>query len=154
MDNIIANNKVTLNSLKVNRTPEIIKSVKDRLTEVYQMSSEHLNEESKILDIGTKDCLFFDVLVDKGFNKSKLTGIDCCEEVVKTCKDKGYFVIEEDAQETSFPDNSFDFIFMVHTLEHLPNPKQMVNECSRLLDGKGFVLIEVPIQTEIDAPEK
>lgn len=154
MNHLEVNREVTLKSLETNRTPDVIGSVIGRLTDVYDMSKEYLNEDMNILDIGTKDCLFFDILVEKGFESDKMVGIDCCTEVVEICKGKGYMVHEVDAQETLLPSNSFDFIFIVHTLEHVPNPEQVIQECTRLLKSNGFVFIEVPIQSQIDAPEK
>lgn len=155
MDYIEANNKVTLKTLEINRTPDIIKSVKDRLTDVYNISKDYLNKDMKILDMGTKDGLFFDVLVEKGFDRRKLIGVDCCEEVVDMCIERGYLTFKEDIQDMSsvFKDNLFDFIFIVHTLEHVPNPDKVILECKRLLKSNGFVFVEVPIQSQIDNPE-
>ncbi|MFX1237527.1 MAG: class I SAM-dependent methyltransferase, partial [Promethearchaeota archaeon] len=87
-----------------------------------------------------------------GFNKSNLYGVDFCDEVVKICNDKGYKTYKEDIQETSFESDSFDFIYIVHTLEHVPNPEKVVEECRRLLNENGYVFVEVPIQSQIDDP--
>lgn len=155
MNYIEANNKVTLKTLDINRTPDIIKSVKGRLTEVYNMCKEHMNKDMSFLDLGTKDGLFFDVLVDEGFDRRKLIGIDCCNEVVDMCIEKGYLTFQEDIQDMSsvFKDGLFDFIFIIHTLEHVPNPVKVVSECERLLKPNGCVFVEVPIQSQIDDPE-
>lgn len=155
MDHIDVNRIVTLKSLETNRTPEVIGSVIGRLEEVYDMSSDYLTKDMTILDIGTKDCLFFDILVDKGFEAEKMVGIDCCTEVVEICMGKGYMVYEVDAQNTGFIEsNSFDFIFIIHTLEHVPSPESIIIECTRLLKPNGFVFIEVPIETVVNAPEE
>lgn len=156
MDYIEANNQVTLKTLEINRTPDIIKSVIDRLTDVYNMSKEYMNTEMMILDIGTKDCLFFDVLVENGFQTENLVGVECCPEVVDMCLGKGYLVHECDVQnfdKVGYEENFFDFIFIVHTLEHVPYPDIVVEKCTELLKPNGYVFIEVPIQSQIDDPE-
>lgn len=154
MDHIAANNIVTLKSLETNRTPEVIGSVIGRLEDVYNMSSEYLTKGMLILDIGTKDGLFFDVLVEKGLDKDYFVGIDCCPEVVKICNEKGYDTLLGDIQGLDTDDNSVDFIFIVHTLEHVPNPELAIKNCTSMLKDGGFIFVEVPIQSQIDAPEK
>ena len=155
MDHIEANNKVTLKTLEINRKPDIVVHVINRLKEVYNMSKDYLNKDMFVLDLGTKDCLFFDILLENGFDKKKLVGIDCCDEVVDMCIEKGYLTFTEDVQDMSsiFQDGLFDFIFVVHTLEHVPEPSKVVSECTRLLRSNGFVFVEVPIQKQIDDPE-
>lgn len=154
MDHLEVNSKVTLKTLEINRTPDTIKSVIGRLEDVYNMSKEYMNDEMNILDMGTKDGLFFDVLIERGFNIDKMVGIDCCTEAVNICKNKGYLVYEGDVQNSLLPENSFDFIFVIHTLEHVPHPEKVVEECTRLLKPNGYIFIEVPIQSVIDEPEK
>lgn len=153
---ITINNKVTLKTLEINRTPEIIESVRGRLIDVYNMCKEHINKDMLILDLGTKDGLFFDVLVDEGIDKKNLVGVDCCDDVVNMCIKKGYLTIKEDIQDmnSAFQDDLFDFIFITHTLEHVLNPSKVVEECIRILRPNGFVFVEVPIQAQIDDPEK
>lgn len=154
MDHIEANNVVTLKSLETNRTPEVIGSVIQRLEDVYEMSKKYITQEMLILDIGTKDGLFFDVLVEKGLNKENFMGIDCCPEVVRICNEKGYDTLMGDVQNLTMDDNSFDFIFIVHTLEHVPNPELVIENCKTMLKSNGYIFVEVPIQSQIDAPEK
>lgn len=43
-----------------------------------------------------------------------------------------------------FEDSSFDLITMLAVLEHLQYPKEILNECSRLLRPGGGLLITVP----------
>ena len=153
MDHIDVNNRVTLETLKTNRTPEVIQSVIQRLNDVYEMCKDYMNEDMTIFDIGTKDCLFFDVLVEKGFNKDKMIGIDCCEQVVNMCRDKGYNIHYNDVQDMPYDyEDWFDIIFIIHTLEHVPNPQGVVDKCKEILKPNGFLFIEVPIQ-QYEDPE-
>lgn len=145
------NNEVTIKSLESNRDPANLPNVIKRLEDVKKMVDEYLHNEMKVFDIGTKDGLFFDVLMEHGFHKSNLYGIDCCQEVVDMCVEKGYDVYKKDIQNMLIL-QSFDFIFMVHTLEHIPNPQIAIAKCVQMLNPNGFIFIEVPIQ-QYEDPE-
>lgn len=43
-----------------------------------------------------------------------------------------------------FKDNSAEVIKMIHTLEHLDDPKRVMTEVYRILRNRGRVIIEVP----------
>jgi ubiquinone/menaquinone biosynthesis C-methylase UbiE len=47
----------------------------------------------------------------------------------------------ENAECTSFPDDSFDIIFSVNLIHHLENPYQVVEELSRILSLNGKLII-------------
>jgi len=43
-----------------------------------------------------------------------------------------------------FKDNSIDELMIIHTLEHLDNPKQVISEIYRICKPNAIVTIEVP----------
>lgn len=43
-----------------------------------------------------------------------------------------------------FRDNSFDFVFCSHVIEHLSDPKQIILELSRVCKPEGYVYVETP----------
>jgi SAM-dependent methyltransferase len=47
----------------------------------------------------------------------------------------------EDAQNLSYPDESYDIVFMSHVLHHCANPRQVISECQRVLSPGGVLLI-------------
>lgn len=49
-----------------------------------------------------------------------------------------------DAHTTDFPSKIFDVIVSFETIEHLPNPKKFVEECSRLLKKNGLLIVSTP----------
>lgn len=161
MDHIEANNVVTIKSMETNRTPEVIGSVIGRLQDVLDICIPYMKNNMDVLDLGTKDCLFYDVL--KEYEKIptevresiSLMGVDCCPEAIDVCHSKGYYVENADVQDLSvLYEYKFDFIFIIHTLEHVPNPKAVIEECKKILKPNGYIFVEVPIQSQIDAPEK
>lgn len=52
---------------------------------------------------------------------------------------------KEDITNLSFPDNSFDFIYCSHILEHVPDENKAMKELYRVLKPGGFSIIDVPI---------
>jgi SAM-dependent methyltransferase len=43
-----------------------------------------------------------------------------------------------------FKDGTVDGIYMLHSLEHIPNDKEVLKECYRILRPGGFIYIAVP----------
>lgn len=53
-------------------------------------------------------------------------------------------LIEMDARDLKFPDNSFDMVFSFHTLEHVPEPRRVLSEMGRVLQPGGIFLVGTP----------
>ena len=54
-------------------------------------------------------------------------------------------VIEVDVEKIPFPDNFFDWVVILHVIEHVPHPERAVSEIQRVIKkGTGWALIEVP----------
>ncbi|MDO9464799.1 MAG: class I SAM-dependent methyltransferase [bacterium] len=69
------------------------------------------------------------------------------EDVVNVdCYDTGYQ--DEIVDLSEFPwrwkDESIDGIYMLHVLEHFPEPFKIISECYRILKPGGFLFIAVP----------
>jgi len=60
-----------------------------------------------------------------------------------------------DIQQLPFSDESYDFVFASHVLEHIPNDEKAISEIHRILRPNGIAIIPVPIFTEktIEYPE-
>jgi ubiquinone/menaquinone biosynthesis C-methylase UbiE len=65
-----------------------------------------------------------------------------------------YLVFNLDSGDIPLPDNSFDFIFLSHLIEHVSNWKSLVENCARLLKSNGTIYIETPSKHTIDLPSK
>lgn len=51
-----------------------------------------------------------------------------------------------DIQDIKYPDNTFNFIYCSHVLEHVPNDQKAIKELYRVLKPGGTALIMVPIK--------
>jgi len=59
-----------------------------------------------------------------------------------------------DIQAVGFADNSFDGVFCVHVLEHIPDDGQALREIHRILKPGGVAVIMVPFDPSLDATEE
>jgi SAM-dependent methyltransferase len=77
-----------------------------------------------------------------------VVGITLSDEDVDLCMSKGHTVEKHDfsflPQSKGYDDNSVDFIFLRHTLEHSPYPIITLMEYNRILKQDSKIYIEVP----------
>jgi SAM-dependent methyltransferase len=90
----------------------------------------------RVLDIGCGGGHFLDN-AGPGWEKY---GIELSEEARKVAASKGIkaFATLEDA---IFPDEFFDVVTMFAVIEHLPNPKEVVKELTKVLKPRGLFVI-------------
>lgn len=53
-----------------------------------------------------------------------------------------------DLQRLPFADQTYDFVFASHVLEHIPNDEQAISEIRRILTTNGIAILPVPIVAE------
>ena len=82
-------------------------------------------------------------------------GCDNDEAKLEDARDKRFRVEHVDLNDTSTPlpydDDSFDVVTCVHVLEHVKDPKWVVEEAMRI--SKDLVLLNVPKQRSYFSPE-
>lgn len=83
-----------------------------------------------LLDVGCQDLFFYEKLK----NKYKVTLADYFP--------KNNIIKEEDIQNLSFQDKSFDIVLCQQVLEHVPNPPKAISELKRVT--KKQLIISVP----------
>lgn len=81
-------------------------------------------KEKKVLDIGAGDGLITHLLGAKG--------IEYEEEGVRLAQEKGVDVIQGDAYNLPFDDNSFEAVTMIDVLEHFSEPLKALAEARRV----------------------
>lgn len=79
------------------------------------------------------------------------------EELFRPLIGKGYLTadlfdpvadVKMDVTDIGYPDNSFDFIYCSHVLEHVPDDRKAMREFHRVLTSDGLAILLVPITTE------
>lgn len=60
-----------------------------------------------------------------------------------------------DLQKLPFEDQSYDFVYASHVLEHIPNDEKAISEIRRILKPNGIAILPVPLVAEktIEYPE-
>ncbi len=100
----------------------------------------------KILEAGTGKGHFAIALAKQGLS---FVAFDISQEELHFAKlNLAYFGLDkcadfriEDAEHTSFADESFDTIFSVNTLHHLHSPYKVIDELTRILSQKGKLIL-------------
>lgn len=124
---------------------EFHKQLTKQVIETYVNPLE-LPKDSTILDLGCGPGYFLDEMKDQGF--TKLVGVTLSPEDSALCQSKGHTVKHYDLsfipQTDGYHDESVDFIFLRHALEHSPYPIFSLMEYNRLLKQGSKIYIEVP----------
>lgn len=97
----------------------------------------------KLLDLGCGSGAKLIEFAERGYD---VWGVDVGADAIRFCKEllpQGHF-FQGELQETGLPDGHFDYIRIDNALEHVPNPKEVIRECRRLLCGGGQLMIYVP----------
>jgi len=98
---------------------------------------------ARVLDLGCGTGRFAIPLAQRfGF---RVTGADSSKEMLSKAKmkDSAQAVTwhVQDAQALSYADRSFDMLFMSHLLHHVDSPEKVIQECERVLDVRGSIVI-------------
>ncbi len=124
---------------------ELHKILTNKVVETYVLPL-NLKKDAKILDVGCGTGYFLDEIKERGY--TDVTGITLSEANAKQCRDRGHDVKEWDPtflpQSDGFWDETVDFVFMRHYLQHSPYPIFTLIEYNRLLKLNGKMYIEVP----------
>lgn len=105
-----------------------------------------LKLDSKILDLGCGPGYFLDEMKVRGYTNT--VGVTLSPGDIQLCTSKGHTVKQYDLsflpQVDGYYDESVDFIFLRHALEHSPYPIFSLMEYNRVLKQGAKIYIEVP----------
>lgn len=105
-----------------------------------------LPKDSKILDLGCGPGYFLDEMKTRGY--TNVTGVTLSPGDIALCESKGHKIEKYDLsflpQKDGYFDESVDFIFLRHALEHSPYPIFSLMEYNRILKQGAKIYIEVP----------
>lgn len=75
-------------------------------------------------------------------NRYEVKGLEFNPQAIEDCKAIGLDVTNEDM--AALPEGSFDVVSAFEVLEHLPNPRDFIQQSLRLLRPGGYLLFAVP----------
>jgi ubiquinone/menaquinone biosynthesis C-methylase UbiE len=132
-----------------NQLKEILDNISNVVDERVLKTLDML-EGKEILDVGCSIGSLSKNIVDSGF---KVTGIDVLEESIKIANEfyasKNSKFEVRDLINQPFPENSFDCITFLETIEHVLNPALFLKEFHRILKNNGCVILSTPNATSL-----
>lgn len=120
-------------SLSINRLKKAEKNFENRFEYQKEYIDFDIKSGSKVLDLGSGNHPFpfsthlVDLFVENDFHRGG----------VKLNRDKRPFYIA-DIERLPFADNSFDFVYCSHVLEHVDNPEKACKEIMRV-GKRGYI---------------
>jgi SAM-dependent methyltransferase len=105
-----------------------------------------LDTSMRVLDIACKDAVLLKTMQSVGV-VPKYVGVDIAQRLIDRNTAEGLpgtFVCADITAGGGFPDKSFDRIFALEILEHVPTPDKLLREAHRLLADDGVLILSVP----------
>ena len=95
----------------------------------------------RLLDLGCARGTFLQVALKRGWQG---VGVDISTSAIEHCQSLGLDAHCGNLPDLQFAAESFDFINMEDSIEHLPDPATMIKEVYRLLKPNGWLLVRTP----------
>jgi len=100
----------------------------------------------RVLDLGCGVGHSFDLLAPR-----ETVGLDIDPEALKG-QDRETVV--GDIREVPFPDESFETVISMHSIEHVPDPQRVVAEISRVVEPDGMAVVVTPNRLTFGRPDE
>lgn len=135
--------------------PKTYEAMLNRNTQAFEMFNSWVKEP--VLDIGCREGILLTLLQDAGH--IELYGIDISELAIKFLEanlltDDTIRPIVGDAHNIPFPDEFFNTVFALHSVEHCKETFKCIEEIYRVLKKGGHALIEIPLQKKEPTPTR
>lgn len=100
--------------------------------------------EKKVLDIGCAYGFFLDFMRNRGYIPY---GVDISPSAVEFARNKLNLekVFLGKLEDIKFEDEFFDIITLYHILEHVVDPRKLLEEVYRILKKEGLIIIQIPV---------
>lgn len=109
-----------------------------------------LVEGNKILDVGCAGGGLSKRLADMGFIVHAIDVLEESIEVAKAFSNSPKITYEvRDVLKQPFPDESFDGIVFLETIEHVENPAMFFREFRRIMKSNGHLIVSTPNATSL-----
>ena len=107
----------------------------------FQIISELIENNTRVLDVGCGDGVLMQYLKDK--KNIDTRGLEISKNNVQNCTSKGLSVIEGNAEKDlyQFPNLSFDYVVLSQTLQAFYNPEKVIDD---LLKVATKAIVTIP----------
>ncbi len=109
----------------------------------WLIKNADIPKNAQILELGCgKGSLLRSFKTEFGF--TNITGLEISPTYAKLAEKTGAKIYNEDILENTLPKNNYDVIFALALLEHMNDPKVLLNEVNRLLRPNGYAYFMTP----------
>ncbi|MDQ3634323.1 MAG: class I SAM-dependent methyltransferase [Acidobacteriota bacterium] len=96
---------------------------------------------NRFLDVGCGAGTLLDIAKELNWD---VTGVEVSKPAAEHLRKRGLNVFEGTLEEAKFPDDHFDAITCTEVIEHVTNPKELLNEIVRVLAPNGILWMTTP----------
>lgn len=121
-------------SRQIDRNPRAHKRRLKRIEKYWRIPPE----DTRFLDVGCSFGTFLNVLRDRGY---MYEGVEPSRNAAKVCAQAGHKVFNGLLEEARFMDGQFDVLSMFEVIEHLVDPRPLLEECHRVLIKGGMLFL-------------
>lgn len=111
------------------------------------ISNQLIENKISILDVGSRDGWVIEFLNSLGY--INVIGVELHKDYVDYCKKMGRNVIIGDVHKMDFREESFDFVYCRHVLEHCLDPIKVLNELMRVTKKRGALYCSFPLEKRV-----
>lgn len=97
--------------------------------------------DGKLLEIGCGNGTMLSSMQEFGWTAQ---GVDFDPNAVQVARDRGLNVQLGTLKDQGYQNESFDALVMVHVIEHLSDPRDLLRECYRILKVGGHLIVVTP----------
>jgi 2-polyprenyl-3-methyl-5-hydroxy-6-metoxy-1,4-benzoquinol methylase len=98
----------------------------------------------RLLEVGCGAGAMLETMKSRGW---QVIGVDFDRRAVEAAREKGLTVHQGGVKEQNFCAESFDAIAMNHVIEHVADPRGLIDECKRILKKDGALVVITPNST-------
>lgn len=106
-----------------------------------QQIEETTGTRGRLLELGSAVGQFLEISKDAGW---QVHGIEFNSVGAEYCRKNGLEISQEPLLDDSFPAESFDAVAMWEVLEHIIDPRQIINAAAKVIRPGGAIFIVVP----------
>lgn len=135
---------------------EELRNYAEKVAPASQSNKDCFDRIEKFIDKDTVGKKILDIGCGGGGVTKKLSkdnfvvGMDLIEDNLKLARQNGIHTLNvRFLSDLPFKDKSFDIVVCLHVLEHLRNPKILLNEINRIIKPDGFAIVAVPNSYDI-----
>lgn len=129
--------------------------LKGIMLKIYQAVIRHRARQNRhfiankdVLDIGCGTGEFLHA--SKTFRPRSIMGIELSPHAAQLARDRYGLNVLCGPIESVEPGKRFDTIFMLHVIEHLPDPEKILRQCRTMLKEGGTLVLETPNACSLD----